>query len=897
MLAAMMIAVLPGEVFGDGPAHRDLCALAEASRAAGPSWVEPIRPVFDGAARTYDVPVELLLTLGKLGSAFLDRGTAPTIEDGYGVMALRGGLMGGDSLSLARQLTGVELEQLKRDPVANIRGAAAVLSEYARQSGITDRRDLLAWRPVIERFAGLDKENAQIFVFEVYDLLQMGFTQTNHLGEVFSIAPQPVPLDTRSLLPPIAKAAAPDYPPGTWDPAASCNYSTATGNKDTIVVHTIEGTAAGARSWFKNCSAQVSSQYVVSESGLVWQMVRESQTAWHAGCYNTWSIGIEHEGYAGSPSHPQTLYDASADLARDICNDWNIPKEKRTVRPGIVGHIDVTRCCCGSHTDPGNGWDWTYYINKIKGSVALDAQYVQQNYQQTMTAGSTATVWVEFRNTGTETWQQGQVKLGTSEPQDRASLFYTAGDWLAPNRPTSLDSASCAPGAVCRFTFVMTAPQQTGVYTENWRLLKENVAWFGGGVWFQINVVPPPDDAQFVSSTIPASLKPGQTVNVSVVFKNTGGSTWTSSTGFKLGAVGDSDPFTASTRISLAAGDVIAPGQQATFNFAMTAPATVGSYQTDWQMIHEGTGWFGPVHARSVTVSHPPIHVLVDDFESYAGQAAFKGSWLDTGNSAYVLDTGFGNPGKSVRLVNPSGNNLGRYYRNLGATFNATNEQPLTLAFDLYLDPAGAPQWLSARHYVELRGYSGGAYGQGTVQNILAIGVYNLSGDTFSSSKYQGRVLDGGAANDQWRTLDSGGPDRSAGWHRLMIQVTGSQVNFYVDGILSETVARPNTHGFDSVVIGSDLTAGGHTMWVDNLAVQRFAPTAPADFDSDGDVDQADFGRFQACISGPAIPQTDPACSVAMLDSDADVDMDDFAIFQKCISGSGVPADPACGLK
>lgn len=69
---------------------------------------------------------------------------------------------------------------------------------------------------------------------------------------------------------------------------------------------------------------------------------------------------------------------------------------------------------------------------------------------------------------------------------------------------------------------------------------------------------------------------------------------------------------------------------------------------------------------------------------------------------------------------------------------------------------------------------------------------------------------------------------------------------------------------------------------------------APADLDRDGDVDQSDFGLFQACYTGPNTPQTDPACQSARLDDDADVDQDDFQIFQTCTSGPGVPARADC---
>lgn len=72
-------------------------------------------------------------------------------------------------------------------------------------------------------------------------------------------------------------------------------------------------------------------------------------------------------------------------------------------------------------------------------------------------------------------------------------------------------------------------------------------------------------------------------------------------------------------------------------------------------------------------------------------------------------------------------------------------------------------------------------------------------------------------------------------------------------------------------------------------------PNGPADFDLDGDVDQADFGRFQACLTGQGITQALPSCAKALLDDvDADVDAADMALFLGCMSGPGVYANPNC---
>ena len=71
-------------------------------------------------------------------------------------------------------------------------------------------------------------------------------------------------------------------------------------------------------------------------------------------------------------------------------------------------------------------------------------------------------------------------------------------------------------------------------------------------------------------------------------------------------------------------------------------------------------------------------------------------------------------------------------------------------------------------------------------------------------------------------------------------------------------------------------------------------PPTPGDLDIDTDIDQEDFGRFQACYTGSGIPQTKPECANALLDDDVDVDQDDFGIFQRCMSGPNIPADPTC---
>ena len=88
-----------------------------------------------------------------------------------------------------------------------------------------------------------------------------------------------------------------------------------------------------------------------------------------------------------------------------------------------------------------------------------------------------------------------------------------------------------------------------------------------------------------------------------------------------------------------------------------------------------------------------------------------------------------------------------------------------------------------------------------------------------------------------------------------------------------------------ATVSGSDVTG----------MVIELDETPGPDLDGDGDVDQTDFGFFESCASGPAIPDNGSStCQRADSDEDGDVDMADFAVFQRCWSGENNPANPNC---
>lgn len=153
-------------------------------------------------------------------------------------------------------------------------------------------------------------------------------------------------------------------PPVTWRPAAWDNYTASSLGRGIyyVVIHTIEGSAGGAISWFQNSSSNVSAHYVVSYGGTIYQCVADKDIAWHAGnwYYNQHSIGIEHEGYAWRNYWTDAEYRASAAITRWVCLNYGIPMD----RAHVIGHNEVPYA---THTDPGPYFNWSYYMSLVRG--------------------------------------------------------------------------------------------------------------------------------------------------------------------------------------------------------------------------------------------------------------------------------------------------------------------------------------------------------------------------------------------------------------------------------------------------------------------------------------------------------------------------------------------------
>jgi uncharacterized protein (DUF362 family) len=77
-----------------------------------------------------------------------------------------------------------------------------------------------------------------------------------------------------------------------------------------------------------------------------------------------------------------------------------------------------------------------------------------------------------------------------------------------------------------------------------------------------------------------------------------------------------------------------------------------------------------------------------------------------------------------------------------------------------------------------------------------------------------------------------------------------------------------------------------------NLPVTVNVTTVASDFDQDGDVDQSDFGQFQACLGQSTALR--PDCVEADLTQDSLINSNDTSLFLGCLSGPDLRPDPQC---
>ena len=154
----------------------------------------------------------------------------------------------------------------------------------------------------------------------------------------------------------------------------SPNYSRGRGGRKPIAIvnHITAGLMPGTLSWLCNPAAKASAHYLVTKAGQIWQLVKDEDTAWHAGFVNKpkwvlydgsnpnrYTIGIEYECVSGGEL-TEIQYQAGLWLTDKLVKKHSIPID----RNHIIGHYEID--AVNRPNDPGIYFPWNRLIKDLK---------------------------------------------------------------------------------------------------------------------------------------------------------------------------------------------------------------------------------------------------------------------------------------------------------------------------------------------------------------------------------------------------------------------------------------------------------------------------------------------------------------------------------------------------
>ncbi len=211
--------------------------------------------------------------------------------------------------------------------------------------------------------------------------------------------------------------------------------------------------------------------------------------------------------------------------------------------------------------------------------------------------------------------------------------------------------------------------------------------------------------------------------------------------------------------------------------------------------------------------------VFTDNFES--GTVT---NWTTvTGGTALTVASAPAHSGTHSALCSVS---TAKMYHNLGVELDGHTRA----TFWMFDTNSTQNRWFG-----EVRGYTGGGYGSGTLKQTLGIGRYNaafgtetgdLAGETAIATNYQGQLLSG--TNQGYLNLNQpSDPGRTNGWHKFQIerQADGTTIDYFVDDDLRDEESDASPVTWDSTSIGSVGTgATNGNVWFDDVLIEYLDP-------------------------------------------------------------------------
>lgn len=375
---------------------------------------------FSAAAEVTGVPQGLLKAVAYMESRWDQHAGQVSADGGYGVFNLDGGgetdhlhgaglplaaitdkagpaRDGTPELARAAALTGLDQATLRSDAQANVCAGAALLAAYQDQAvrdGATTptSHDLGNWEDAVSRMSDIDG-----FAAGVYATLRDGAGATTPSDGTVTLAAHrnvvapkdagasdpetdcPEDLGCEWLPAPYEKSS-PDEPDdtGSYGNHDKADRTGAGGpSLDYILIHDTETEYQASVNLAQDPTYLAWNYTVRSSDGHVANHMHPADVGWHAGNWflNMHSIGVEHEGWAGTGGwYTEAMYRSSAALVRHLAAEHDIPLD----RAHVIGHDQVPGILPGYtknvHWDPGPYWDWDHYFELLGAPIGGDLE-------------------------------------------------------------------------------------------------------------------------------------------------------------------------------------------------------------------------------------------------------------------------------------------------------------------------------------------------------------------------------------------------------------------------------------------------------------------------------------------------------------------------------------------
>jgi hypothetical protein len=292
--------------------------------------------------------------------------------------------------------------------------------------------------------------------------------------------------------------------------------------------------------------------------------------------------------------------------------DYQVIIPQRPLATGTTFHVRFDITVAGRYVT--NEWDFTT-AGATTGVapppppqpvVSYNSGFLDQTPWPTLAPGTTTSVTLRFKNTGTATWIRGvagkQANLGINGDSKSFAALGMSVNWLSADRVATTEELTVAPGGTGTFTFAVRAPLQTGEYRIPLRTVVDGVQWMTDQGVFLVVKSDVGFHAKWLSQSPYPTLSPGQVSEpLTISFANTGGATWTRGVFGKQVNLGiNRDDRTWSSlgvgwptpdRVAVQDQATVPSGALGTFTFRVRAPMTPGVYSLHLRPVADGTVW------------------------------------------------------------------------------------------------------------------------------------------------------------------------------------------------------------------------------------------------------------------------------------------------------------------